>query len=111
VSRRAVLRLTDFSSTIADGLAFLQYMQELGCGPRTRFQYQVDEHGKPCLVVELPEKAAVVIERKERSPVRTKTQQAVRDRVEARQAAVAAGEPVSGHEKPITRRTLKRKTS
>jgi hypothetical protein len=39
--------------------------------------------------------------------VRTKTQQAVHDRVEASKAAVKAGEQVPGHENPV--KGLKRK--
>jgi hypothetical protein len=101
VSRRAVLRLIDYSGTIKDAAEFFDYLKELGCGPRTKFQYQVNEKGEPRLVVEIPETAAVALERKERPPVRTKTQQAVHDRVEARKAAVAAGDVVPGHEKPV----------
>jgi hypothetical protein len=101
VSRRAVLRLTDYSGTIKDAAEFFDYLKELGCGPRTRFQYQVDEEGNPRLVVELPEGAVHALERKQAPPVRTKTQQAIYDRVEARKAAVKAGEAVPGHEKPV----------
>jgi hypothetical protein len=57
--------------------------------------------------VELPEKATQALERKQAPPVRTKTQQAVHDRVEARKAAVKAGEQVPGHENPV--KGLKRK--
>lgn len=101
MSRRAVLRLTEYSETIKNAIEFFEYLKELGCGPNTRFQYQVDESGHPSLVAELPEGAVHALERKERPPVRTKTQQAVHDRVEARKVAVKAGEPVPGHEKPV----------
>lgn len=107
MSRRVVMRLTEFSGTVKDAADFFDYVKELGCGPRSRFQYQVDKDGHACLVVELPEGAAKVLERKQAPPVRTRTQQAVHDRLATRKAAVAAGEPVLGHEEPIKR--LKRR--
>lgn len=118
MSRRVVLRLN--VKELEDGkVDFFQYLEtleeglaqarELGAGPRAKVRFKRHPDIGPVLVVELPASATAALERKERPPVLTKTQQAVRDRREARQAAIAAGEQVPGHEPPVVRKRLKKR--
>lgn len=98
------MRLTDFSENIGTVQAFLDQARNHGAGPRAKITYAVDSNGIPCFYIELPESAVAALARKERPPVRTKAQQAVRDQVEARLAAVKAESPVPGHVPPVARR-------
>lgn len=109
MSRRVVLRLTEHSHNLGTVEEFLAKARDLGAGPRAKVLYQTHPDVGPVLVVELPASAAAVLERKERPPVLTKTQQAVKDRREARQAAIAAGQTVPGHEPPVVRKRLKKR--
>lgn len=113
MSRRVTLRLNvkevrdgeidhfQYLETIEAGIA---QARELGAGPRAKVRYCVHPAIGPVLTVELPANAVAALERKERPPVLTKTQQAVRDQREARAAAIAAGQTVPGHEPPVVRK-------
>lgn len=107
MSRRVVLRLTEYSEYLQALKDFVGQAETLGAGPRARFHYQVHPELGPVLVLEIPESAVAALERAERPPVLSKQQQAVRDQREARDRAVAAGEQVPGHVPPVKK--LRRK--
>lgn len=104
MSRRVVLRLTEYSETIQAFEDFLATARAAGAGPRSRVREAQDEDGNRCFYIELPEAASAALERKERPAVRTKTQQAVRDQTERRKAAIAAGDTVPGHVPPVVKK-------
>lgn len=112
MGRRVVLRLNEHTQHFGTVEQFLADAKELGAGPRAKVVYAHHPEVGPVLIVELPASAAVALERKERPPALTKTQQAVKDQRESRNAAIAAGEQVPGHEPPVVRkkRLKKRKT-
>lgn len=103
MSRRVVMRLSKWSQDIETVEKFLAQAKELGAGPKARLNYAVDANGVPCFYVELPEKAAEALEKRQRPRQPTKAQQAVREQLEARQKAVKAGKPVSGHVPPVAK--------
>jgi hypothetical protein len=107
MSRRVVLRLTKWSADISGFEAFIETAKDAGAGPHAKIQYATDAEGHPCAYIELPEKAVEALERRERPKTLTKTQQAVKDQLEDRKRAVAAGDAVTGHVPPVRVRKLK----
>lgn len=101
MSRRVVMRLSKWSQDIETVEKFFAQAKELGAGPRARMNYAVAADGTPCFYIELPEKAAEALEKRQRPKQPTKAQQAVKEQLEARQNAVRAGKPVPGHVAPV----------
>lgn len=97
------MRLSKWTQNVETMEQFLHQVRELGAGPRAVVNYAVDAQGIPCLYVELPEKAAEALERRQRPKPPTKAQKAVRDQLESRQKAVRSGQPVPGHVAPVAR--------
>lgn len=103
MSRRVVMRLTQYSQDIGNAERFLAQARAAGAGPKTKFTYAVTEDGQPCLYIELPEQAAEVFERKRRPKPPTKAQAAVQGQLQARRDAQKSGEKVPGHVPPVVR--------
>lgn len=103
MSQRVVMHLTQWSQNIQTVQEFLNYALEAGAGPRSKVVYAVDADGRPCFYVDLPAGAAEAMKRRTRTKEPTKAQKAVREQLEARQAAVEAGERVSGHVPPVAK--------
>jgi hypothetical protein len=101
MSRRVVLRLTKWSADIAGFEAFIETAREAGAGPRAKIQYAHDAEGHPCAYIELSDSASEALERREKPKTLTKTQQAVKDQLEDRKRAIAAGDKVTGHVPPV----------
>lgn len=94
---RVVLRLSEYSMTLKSFQEFLDTCGVLGLGPRGKIVYSEDSEGHPCLVANLPEKAAEALEKERRLKTPTKVQTAVRDQLQGRREAVKAGNPLPGH--------------
>jgi hypothetical protein len=111
------MRLTKWSQDLGNVEKFLAHAKELGAGPRAKLMYAVDADGHPCFYVELPEKAAEALDRKQRPRTPSKAKQAVEKQLTARKEAVKVGNPVSGYVPPVARngkvilRVKKKRTS
>jgi hypothetical protein len=103
VSKRVVMRLTNWSQDIGNVEAFLERAKSLGCGPRAKINYAVDQHGHPCFYIVLPEEASKALERQRKPKAPSKAQQVVQAQLKAREKAVKSGEPVPGYVKPAVR--------
>lgn len=115
MGQRVVLRLTKYTMNSASLRKFLDTAEELGLGPRGLIEYALDSKGCPCLVAELPDRAAEALTRVRRPKTPTKAQEAVRGQLEARRDAVRSGTAVPGHVPPVAKggrvlRTRKKKT-
>lgn len=97
------MRLSQWAQNIDTVEQFIAQAKELGAGPRAKMHYAMDANGQPCFYVELPEKAAEALEKRQQPKQPTKAQQAVRDQLEARKRAVRSGEPVPGHMAPVAK--------
>jgi hypothetical protein len=104
VTQQVVARLTDFSMNLGTLKAFVETAEKLGAGVRAKVRYAVDAKGTPCLVLELPERAAEALEKASAPPKPTRVQEAVTGQLEARKRAVRSGVPVPGHVPPVARR-------
>lgn len=100
---RIVLRLNKYTMNRKSLREFLDKAEELGLRQNDPITYALDHEGKPCLVAELPERAVEGLERKTRLKTPTMAQQAVRDQLQARRAAVETGEAVTGHVPAVAR--------
>lgn len=100
---RVVLRLNQFSMNVKSLREFLDTCTGLGLGPHGRIVYAQDREGRPCLVAELPERAAEALEKSRRGKAPTRAQQAVADQLEGRREAVQSGLPVAGHVPAVAR--------
>lgn len=94
---RVVLRLNKYTMNRQSFQEFLKKLEELDVPMRAPITYMLDHEGRPCLVAELPEKAAERVERRARVKEPTKAQQAVREQLQGRRAAVRSGQPLPGH--------------
>ena len=103
MSKRVVMRLTDWSQDVGNVRKFLDQVEALGAGPRSKIHYAVDAGNHPCFYVVLPEKAAEALERKQKPKPPTKAQLAVEAARKAREEAVKSGAPVPGHVKPVVK--------
>lgn len=108
---RVVLRLNKYTMTRQSFQEFMNKLEELDVPMRAPIVYALDHEGRPCLVAELPEKAAERVERRVRVKEPTKAQKAVREQLQGRREAVKAGQPLSGHVPAVAKngRVLKTK--
>lgn len=100
---RIVLRLNKYTMNRKSLQEFLDKAEELGLRQNDEIVYALDHEGRPCLVAELPERAVEGLERKARLREPTKAQQAVREQLQSRRAAVKTGSAVPGHVPPVAK--------
>lgn len=103
MAQRVVVRLTEWTLSVASLKVFLQKCEDLGVGPRGKVHYAVDDNQVPCFYVELPERAADALLRAAAGPRATKAQQAVSGQLTARKEAVSSGQKVPGHVPAVAR--------
>lgn len=113
MSHRVVMRFNVkvLDTGAADYYQYLETLEtaiaqakQLGAGPRAKVHQMDTVDGETALVIELPERLAEARVARPRPVVRTKAQQAIADRREARDAALRDGEQVPGHEPPLAKR-------
>lgn len=103
MSRRAVMRLNQWTQDIKTVRELLDQAEANGAGPRSKLVYAVDSDGHPCFYIDLPDRATEALEKRKRPKPKTKAQQAVTEQLEARKRAVEAGEKVPGHVAPVAK--------
>lgn len=94
---RVVLRLNKYTMNRQSFQEFLNKTEELGLRQRDPITYMQDHEGNPCLVAEIPERAAEAVVRRVRPKTPTKAQAAVREQLQGRREAVRDGKPLPGH--------------
>lgn len=103
MSRRVVMRLNEWTQDIKTVRELLDQAEEHGAGPRSKLIYAIDSDGHPCFYIDLPDRAVEAEQRRKRSKAPTKAQEAVREQLEARREALAAGEEVPGYVPPVAK--------
>lgn len=103
MSKRVVMRLTNWSQDIGNVEKFLAQAKELGAGPRAKLNYAVDANGCPCFYIVLPEKAAEALAKRQQPKAPSKAQAAVQKQLEDRRTAIKSGKEVPGYVKPVAR--------
>jgi len=103
MGQRVVLRLNKYTMTAASMRGFLDTAEKLGFPPRGLIVYMQNAAGEPCLVAELPDRAAEALERAKRPREPTKARRAVTEQLQARAEAVKSGSTVPGHVPPVAK--------